>query len=486
MVWRITLVTLGGFKLLLESADVLARNTIILLALGAAAAADTIHLKNGRTILADSAHEVSGRLEYRVGDDTYAISSSLVDRVETFGAPVSRSDRSDVSAPTLTEGVRGTERVPDRIVHDGRVDLDVLASVEKTGIPELSAAAYFVAGSFERDRGDYDKAGLYLQRALGYDPENPALLNHYAAVLIEMHRASEAVPYAERAARASPNSPDALNMLGFAYYQSDRTAEAIRTWKKSLQLRPDPTIQAYLDRAQREKSAESEFTQTDTGHLTLHYEGRQSSPALRREILRTLEAHYDALVIDLGHSPRESISVSLYTSQAFFDVTQAPAWSAAVNDGKLRIPIEGLDSVTSELSRVLKHELAHSFINQITRGRCPQWLNEGVAQIVEPRSSRGHGRRLAQLYAGQHQLPLNTLEGNWMRFTDYEAMLAYHEALAAVEYIRDTYGMSDVQRILQRIGQGSSTETALRSTIHAGYAQLEEEIAQYLKKTYGE
>ncbi len=470
---------------MLESPDVFARSIIILLVLGSAALAETIHLKNGRTIVADSARERNGRVEYQVGDDTYAVPTSLVARIDTGSTPVRRSG-ADISVPALTETVRGTERVPDRIVHDGRVDLDVLASVEKNGSPELSAAAYFMAGNFERNRGDYDKARGYYQRALTYQPDEPVLLNHYAAVLIELHRAAEAVTYAERSAQSAPESADALNMLGFAYFEAGRTADAIRTWKKSLQLRPDATIHAYLDRAERENSAETDFAQTETGHFTLRYEGRQSSAALRNDILRTLEAHYNALVGDLGHAPRENISVSLYTNQTFFDVTQAPAWSAAVNDGKLRIPIDGLSAVTPELSRVLKHELAHSFINQITRGRCPQWLNEGVAQIVEPRSSARHGRRLAQLYAGQHQLPLNTLDGSWVRFTDYEALLAYHQALAAVEYIRDTYGMSDVQRVLQRIGQGSSTEAALRSTIHAGYAELETEIGAYLKKTYGD
>jgi tetratricopeptide (TPR) repeat protein len=469
---------------LLEFANVLARIATILLALSAAAGAETIHLKNGRMILADSAREANGRVEYQIGDDTYAVPKSLVDSIETGGAPVGRA-HSDVSVPSLNDTLSGTDRVPDRIVHDGQVDLDVLASVDKTGIPELSAAAYFVAGRFEHTQGHNDQAQTYLLRALGYEPENAILLSHYAAVLIELHRATEAVPYAERATRLAPNSADAFTMLGFAYFQSDRTADAIRAWKKSLQLRPDPNIQAWLDKAERESSAEDGFAQTDTGHFTLRYEGRQSSASFRREILRTLESHYDSLVGELGVAPRETISVSLYTNQAFFDVTQAPSWSAAVNDGKLRIPVEGLESMTSELSRVLKHELAHSFVNQITRGRCPQWLNEGVAQIVEPQSSARHGRRLAQLFAEQHQIPLNVLDGNWMNFTDYEAMLAYHEALAAVEYIRDTYGMSDVQRVLQRIGQGSSTEAALRSTIHAGYGQLEEEIAQYLKRTYG-
>jgi hypothetical protein len=65
-------------------------------------------------------------------------------------------------------------------------------------------------------------------------------------------------------------------------------------------------------------------------------------------------------------------------------------------------------------------------------------------------------------------------------------MLAYDESLAAVEYIRDTYGMSDLQRILERLGQGSSSESALRATIHSGYGQLETEVAKYLVNKYGD
>jgi hypothetical protein len=63
--------------------------------------------------------------------------------------------------------------------------------------------------------------------------------------------------------------------------------------------------------------------------------------------------------------------------------------------------------------------------------------------------------------------------------------VAYAEGLAAVEYIRDTYGMGDVARIVQRVGEGQSIESAMRSTVHSGYAELEREIAGYLKKKYG-
>src|ERR1700733_15543528 len=55
------------------------------------AMADTIHLRNGRTILADHVRENGTHLEYEIGDDSYAISKSLVDRVEIGDVPASVS-----------------------------------------------------------------------------------------------------------------------------------------------------------------------------------------------------------------------------------------------------------------------------------------------------------------------------------------------------------------------------------------------------------
>jgi hypothetical protein len=245
-------------------------------------------------------------------------------------------------------------------------------------------------------------------------------------------------------------------------------------------------IEQFLAKAQREATTEADFSQKDSIHFTLHYEGKQTSDDFRRQLIATLESQYDDLVRELGVAPRASISVTLYTEQAFFDVTHAPSWSGAVNDGKLRIPINGLSSVTSDLARVLKHELAHSFVNQASAGRCPTWLNEGIAQSVEPKSLASNGRRLAQLFQAQQAIPYNALEGGFMRFSPIEALLAYDESLAAVEYINETYGMSDIQRILQSLGEGSSTEAALRASIHSDYGQLESEVGKFLSSKYGQ
>jgi len=138
------------------------------------------------------------------------------------------------------------------------------------------------------------------------------------------------------------------------------------------------------------------------------------------------------------------------------------------------------------LSRVLRHELAHSFINQLSGGRCPQWLNEGIAQALEPKSLSSRGRRLAELFKARQEIPFNTLEGSFMRFSPAEAVLAYDESLAAVLFISDTYGLSDLHRILQRLGEGNSSEAALRATIHDDYGQLQGEVRKYLIGKYGD
>jgi tetratricopeptide (TPR) repeat protein len=452
--------------------------------------ADTIHLKNGRTIVADQVRENGNHYEYDIGDDSYAIPKSSVDHVEAGGMPAHSSASAakvgDLPSFTPADSLANEGDLVSKIIQEGKVNSDALASLEGKGNPELSATADFIAGKFEFEHGNIAQSRQYFESALRFQPENSTILIYYAALLVRTGNAAQALTYAQRAARAAPDSPDAYTILGYAQFASDHTKEAVSSWKRSLELRPDSKVEQFLAKAQREQNVESDFAQGESSHFVLHYEGKQTSEALRGQILAALESDYDDLVRDLGNPPRDNILVTLYTEQAFFDVTHAPTWSGAINDGKLRIPISGLSSITPELAHVLKHELAHSFITQLSGGRCPPWLHEGIAQFLEPRSLGSEGRQLSLLFKAQRNIPLNQLEGSFQNFSGGQAYVAYAESLAAVSYINDSYGMSDIQRILQRISQGNSTEAALRATIHSDYGQFESDLARYLADKYGQ
>ena len=451
--------------------------------------ADTIHLKNGRRILADHVRENGNHYEYDIGDDSYAIPKSVVDHIEEGGMPARAGSAAakvgDLPSFTPADSLGNEGDLVTKIVKDGKVNAEVLASLENKGNAELSATADFIAGKFEFEHGNIGQSRQYFESALRFQSDNSTILIYYSAVLVRTGNAVQALPYARRAARSAPNSPDAYTMLGYAQFASDHTKEAVASWKRSLELRPDSAVQNLLAKAQLEQTVETDFSQGESIHFTLHYEGRQTSEAFRSQIIAALESDYDDLVRDLGSPPRDNILVTLYTEQAFFDVTHAPSWTGAINDGKLRIPVSGLNSMTTDLAHVLKHELAHSFITQLSGGRCPSWLHEGIAQLLEPRNLN-EGHQLSLLFQSHSNIPLNALEGGFMNLSGIQAHVAYAESLAAVSYINDSYGLSDIQRILQRIGQGNSAEAALRATIHSDYGQLESDLARYLADRYGQ
>jgi tetratricopeptide (TPR) repeat protein len=306
----------------------------VLVAASQAAWSDTIVLKNGRKILADHVQQSGNHYQYDIGDDSYAIPKSLVDHVEAGGMPATMSaggtkDLGDLPAFSAADSLANEGDLQGKIVKEGKVDPDVLARLEGKGSAELSATADFIAGKFEFDHGNMAQARRYLESALRYQPDNSTILIYYAAVLVRTGSATQALSYAQRAARAAPDSPDAYTMLGYAQFASDHTKDAIASWKHSLQLRPDSAVQQLLGKAEREASTESDFAQRESSHFILHYEGKQTSETLRLQIVAALESDYDDLARDLGNPPHDSILVTLYTEQAFFDVTQAPSWSGA-------------------------------------------------------------------------------------------------------------------------------------------------------------
>ena len=111
-------------------------------------------------------------------------------------------------------------------------------------------------------------------------------------------------------------------------------------------------------------------------------------------------------------------------------------------------------------------------------------MQEGLAQWMEGKRSSENGAALAQIYGEGHAAPLGRLEGSWMGLDSNSAGYAYSWALANIEYIVQADGMGDVERILDRIAAGESTEAALRAVLHSDYSDVMQSTAEYLKRTY--
>ncbi len=477
-----------------------------LLAMNGLAAGDTIVLKNGRRISALSAFEEGDKVKYLTSAGELSLPKSIVDHIEKGGsASMNGSAGTEAAnlaiAPPTMESSGTSGEVEQAAVHDGAIDRGYIAKLEaaaRSGGREANRSAalgHHLAANFELARGDMEHALTDARTALIYAPEEPVLLMNVGYLLLRRSEFKESLEYLERARRVAPDSPDVPKLEGWAYYGLNKLDQAVAEWKRAQALRPDKEVQVALDKALADKKEEESYKENESSHFKLRYSGA-AAPALARDVLRTLERHFSAIESELNFTPPEPIGVILYTQDAFSDITKAPAWAGALNDGRIRVPVQGLAAVDGELSRVLKHELTHSFIAQKTRSACiglaascgiraPAWIQEGLAQWMEGQRSREDAAALVKIYSAGQAIPLSRLEGSWLNMSGDTARYAYAWALANMEFIVQADGMGDVERILDRIGAGMATETALKEVLHSDYNDLMQSTADYLKKTYG-
>jgi tetratricopeptide (TPR) repeat protein len=458
--------------------------------------ADTIVLKNGRRIVVDTATETGDRVTGITSAGEISLPKSMVARIEhsavAESSPFSASAQANLVAITPPAALQGDASDPaiiNNTLHDGAIDINYISRLDQealTGVPSAAfraSMAHHAAAQFEMARGDVAASMKQENQALRFQPGSAPLLLNVAYGHLRLSEFSPALEYLERAKRAAPDSADVAKLMGWAYYGLNRIPEAAEEWKRAQKLRPDPEIATALEKAERDAQTEVGFREGQTAHFVIRYTG-STAPLLAGEILHTLEIHFAQISALLDYNPPEPIGVILYSDQQFQDITRAPSWAGAINDGRIRIPIQGLTSVTDELSRALRHELTHSFLQEKTRGHCPAWVQEGVAQWVEGRRVGASARALLTAYNQHSAIPLRDLDVSWMSLSGAGASFAYGWSLAVVETILSTGSMEDISQLLDSLANGSSPEAAVRAILHRTYADLDQQTAEYLRRTY--
>jgi hypothetical protein len=245
-----------------------------------------------------------------------------------------------------------------------------------------------------------------------------------------------------------------------------------------------PLLLAAQDVSGRRSASgvEERYAERASSSILLVYDGKRVEPGLERVLLSALEQAYAALVQDFGSGPVEKVVVVVYAERDFQASTQAPAWADGLFDGRVRVPARGITGVTPDLLSVLRHEMTHSFVHFRAKGRAPAWLQEGLAQVEEGKTSAPFASALTGTWTARGTFSLPALEGGFAGLSTAQARGGYAVALAAAEMLRDTRGFGALGRFLDRLGEGALVEEAMRETLRADYARLESDLADWLKR----
>src|SRR6185437_3180406 len=196
--------------------------------------------------------EKSGRVEYDIGEDSYAIPKSSVERIETgVGVPTSGSATTAVNLAPPTLEVRSSDDDPST-----EITPEVLDRLEKSGNTRALADALSMLAIREQKSGQPEDARMHLERALNLMPQNGNLSALYAWLLIQQQSASQAESYAEDAVRKEPQSGFSHKVLGLAYYDNDKIAQSVEEFKAAKQLLPrDTQVDYYLSTSMKQAKA---------------------------------------------------------------------------------------------------------------------------------------------------------------------------------------------------------------------------------------
>ena len=172
-----------------------------------------------------------------------------------------------------------------------------------------------------------------------------------------------------------------------------------------------------------------------------------------------------------SQAPKSSIGV---VSHASSSGTSLPQWAVACYDnGSIRLTYRPYsDSSIGVLYAVLRHEWTHLLVDLLTEGRCPKWLDEGLAQFMARPLMRSEKTRVQQASRDRHLLPLHILQKPFRGLPEEQRRLAYLQSYAITKYLIQRFSIAALCDVLKRLGDEKSIDTVFQET----FGKTEEEI----------
>ncbi len=351
-------------------------------------------------------------------------------------ASAAAADRSAASDPrTIAQRIERLERELRRAGRD----------TDRVRLERALADLHVIEGRALAGQGDLDGARTAYGRALSYAPDHLVALIEAGWLAVADERLGDAGAHVATGLALAPDDARLLVLRGEIAYRENRLRDALADFERARAARPDDRrLAGRLAKVRRELAAEARFDRADSSHFELRYEGERAE-SLGAAILDLLEDSLESLAGELDAWLRAPVTVILYTERQFRETTRSGPEVAGLFDGKIRLPVAGLDGVTPGLRRVVRHELVHALLHRKSLGRAPRWLHEGLAQFLEPRDPRRVEAAVALSIAR---------EGGGLE------PFSYPRALAFVAWLDGEYSRARLLHLVDLLAEGLSENDA--------------------------
>ena len=185
--------------------------------------------------------------------------------------------------------------------------------------------------------------------------------------------------------------------------------------------------------------------------------------------------------------PPVTTAIRLMDEQSFFETTGAPSWTNALYlRGQIIIPLSTSQPVdTDNLRRSVRHEYTHAVINALSGGRCPCWLDEGIAQWSEGSENPALEPALRKWLVRQDPVPLGILQGGFTKLSASMVPAAYAQSLFAANSVMNSFGFEKLSKFMETLRGGEDHGDAFQESFGVSEKQFEQRLGVDLIKWAG-
>ncbi|MCB0325224.1 MAG: hypothetical protein KDD69_16690 [Bdellovibrionales bacterium] len=214
------------------------------------------------------------------------------------------------------------------------------------------------------------------------------------------------------------------------------------------------------------------------------------SPLFSLNDLRRFRAAANSDLLEIGeefsrifrYRLRQRLTLRVLSpAQYAVEVGNAKWTNAMFAGGVITVPIRGVSTrKLASLRRSLRHEYVHAVLFELSGGRAPAWLEEGVAQLLEGPPNPTLGEALHARLDGRGAFALEQLDHGFVGFDPDEVTAAYAQSLFAVRSLINRFGFSAMRCYLERLNQRSDSEHAFAQCYRMSPSTFQSNLTEQL------
>jgi len=235
--------------------------------------------------------------------------------------------------------------------------------------------------------------------------------------------------------------------------------------------------------------AEQSFTSFYSPRFTLHIEAtNQKSVSLSPEQLATkamslLNETHSELTRIFKSDTNGSIELKFLSPEEFKKHTGAPEWTSAMYlKDEISIPITPNSVKPKEMHRAIRHEYVHAFVAKLSKYKCPAWLDEGLAQIIEGHANPILAPSLRHWASINDVFDLNDLRDGFTTMENSAVPAAYAQSYFATRMLIQTKGISAVTKYLRLLSKGKTNERSFEVAFRMKQHDFERRLSRSIKR----